>query len=163
MPRSAPSLLASCLLLSFVLACDKGDASSTKKADAPAAKQADAPAKQDDKPPPPDPAAELAAKIDALALIPAELPATIEAACDAMAEQLDLLNQAKLTGDDLTKWNTGGKEGVLTPAKGMCVQRGSIPEAACAAAGMKAGGVEIEPHIGDLMAACAKKAGAAPK
>ncbi len=93
-------------------------------------------------------------------MIPTELPPTIEAACDAMAEQLDLLNQAKLSGDDLTKWNTGGKEGVLTPAKQMCIQRGNIAEAACAAAGMKAGGVEIEPLIGDLMAACATKAAA---
>jgi hypothetical protein len=159
MRRIALSLLASCLLL--VLACDKGDAATSKKADQPAAKQ-DTPAKQEDKPPPPDPAAELAAKIDAIAVIPAELPATVEAACDAMAEQLDLINQAKLTGDALTKWTTGGKEGVLTPAKQMCVQRGSIPEAACAAAGMKAGGVAIEPHIGDLMAACAKKAGGGP-
>lgn len=155
MRRISLSLLASCFLL---LACEKGDAS-TKKAEQPAPEKKDEP-KKDDKPPPPDPAAELAAKIDALAVVPAELPATVEAACDAMAEQLDLLNQAKLTGDDLTKWNTGGKEGVLTPAKTMCVQRGSIPEAACAAAGMKAGGVEIEPHIGDLMAACAKKTAA---
>ena len=157
MRRIALSLLASCF---FLLACDKGDPASTKNSDEPAAKQ-DAPAKKDDKPPPPDPAAELAAKIDALAVVPTELPATVEAACDAMAEQLDLINRAKLTGDDLTKWNTGGKEGVLTPAKQMCVQRGSIPEAACAAAGMKAGGVEIEPHIGDLMSACAQKS--APK
>ena len=144
------------IVLCFSLACDTGDASATKKAETAPAKQ---PVKRNDEPPPPDPAAVLAARIDALAVIPAELPATVEAACDAMAEQLDLLNQAKLVGDDLTKWNTGGKEGVLTPAKTMCVQRGSIPGAACATAGMKAGGVEIEPHIGDLMAACTKKAG----
>jgi hypothetical protein len=156
MPRVSLALLALCLSL----ACDSGDESASKKAEA-AAPAKEAPAKQADKPPPPDPAAELAAKIDALAVVPAELPETVEAACDAMAEQLDLLNQAKLAGDDLTKWNTGGNEGVLSPAKAMCVKRGSIPEAACAAAGMKAGGVEIEPHIGELMAACAKKAGTA--
>jgi hypothetical protein len=159
MPRIALALALFVLCLS--LACDAGEAPASKKAEAPPAKQ-EPPAKKTDAPPPPDPAAELAAKIDALAVIPTELPKTVEAACDAMAEQLDLLNQAKLGGDDLTKWNTGGKEGVLTPAKAMCVKRGSIPEAACAAAAMKAGGVEIEPHIGDLMAACAKKAGASP-
>ncbi len=150
------------LALCLVLACDAADKSASKKDEAAKPAKQDAPAKQNDEPPRPDPAAELAAKIEALAVIPAELPKTVELACDAMAEQLDRLNQAKLTGDDLTKWNTGGKEGVLTPAKAMCVKRGSIPEAACAAAGMKAGGVEIEPHIGDLMAACAKKAGTGP-
>jgi hypothetical protein len=150
------SLVPLCLCLA--LACDSADKSTKKTDEAKAPAKQEAPPKED-KPPPPDPEKELAAKIEALAVVPSELPATVEAACDAMAEQLDLLNQAKLTGDDLTKWNTGGKEGVLTPAKAMCVKRGSIPEAACAAAGMKAGGVEIEPHIGELMAACAKKAG----
>jgi hypothetical protein len=152
MSRLPTLILISCFSLA---ACDKKDDAASKQADkqGKALEQDDKPAKPPE-PPPPDPAS----KIDSLAVIPAELPATIEAACDAMAEQLDLINQAKLTGDDLTKWNTGGKEGVLTPAKTMCIQRGSIPEAACAAAGMKSGGVEIEPLIGDLMAACAKKA-----
>jgi hypothetical protein len=156
--RSLPMIL---VLSSLVLACDAKDEPAADAKNEPAAeasKKADEPAKPAE-PPPPDPAAELAAKIDALAVIPAELPKDVAAACDEMVAQLDQINQAKLSGDDLTKWNTGGKEGVLAPAKAMCVKRGSIAEAACAAQGMKAGGVEIEPHIGELMQACAKKAG----
>lgn len=152
MSRISTVVLLSCV--SF-FACDKRDGSADKQADEQEkAAKPEAPAKKADKPLPVDPVS----KIESLAVIPLELPPTIGAACHEMVEQLDLINQAKLSGDDLTKWNTGGKEGVLTPAKTMCVQRGSIPEAACAAAAMKAGGVEIEPYIGELMAACAKRA-----
>ena len=100
------------------------------------------------------------AKIDALAVIPEALPKKLDKACEQMLEAYDGFMRKVLTGDMLTKWETGGNEMQLAVFRKECLKR-DIPTAACQAHALSNAGPELEKQLPDIMKACADKAAAA--
>lgn len=100
------------------------------------------------------------AKVDALAVIPAELPKKLDKACEQMLEAYDAFMQKVLTGDMLTKWTTGGNEMQIAVFRKECLKR-DIPTAACQAHALTNATPELDKQLPDIMKACADMAAAA--
>jgi hypothetical protein len=98
----------------------------------------------------------LAARLDALAVLPPKRPKTLEKACAQMLAAYDGFMRKVLQGDMLTKWTTGGNEMQLAVFRKECLKR-SIEVAMCQARALEAAPPEIEPQLADLMGRCAAK------
>lgn len=101
--------------------------------------------------------AKLAAQIDALAVIPAQLPKKLDKACEAMLASYDGFMRKTLQGDMLTKWETGGNEMQLAVFRKECLKR-DIATAACQAHALAEAPAELADHLADIMTACNEKA-----
>lgn len=100
------------------------------------------------------------AAIDALAVLPAEYPKKLDRACGEMLEAYDQFMRKVLTGDQKTKWETGGNEMQLAVFRKGCLER-NVETAACQANALRNATPEQEQDLGDIMTRCAEKHGAA--
>ena len=100
--------------------------------------------------------AKLDAQIDALAVLPEQVPATLDKACGAMTKAYDAYMQKVLTGDMLTKWQTGGNEMQISIFDREC-KKGTREIAACQANALAAMPVELEKELSTVMKRCAEK------
>ncbi len=169
--RTARLTLAAAALLVALPGCDDGakakaaadakakaDAKKADEAKATAKRKADreAEAKADD-----DEAKALAARIEALAVVPEALPKTLDKACEQMLAAYDGFMRKVLEGDMLTKWETGGNEMQLAVFGKECRKR-SIATAACQAHALSNATPDLEKSLPAIMKACADKGSAAP-
>jgi hypothetical protein len=152
------------LLAASLLGCDgakpaaeaaKADVAPSKAADdealakRKAAREAEAKQKEEE-------AAALAAKIDALAVLPADVPKSLDKACAQMTKAYDGYMRKVLKGDMLTKWETGGNEMQITIFDRECKK--TTPKiAACQARALEAMPVELEKELATVMKRCAEK------
>ena len=101
---------------------------------------------------------EHAAKIDALAVLPAKVPKKLDAACKQLLAAYDRYMLSVLEGDMQTKWKTGGNEMQLALFRKECLKR--TPEiAACQANALSSLPVEMRTDIATVMERCAAKFG----
>lgn len=102
------------------------------------------------------------AAIKALAVLPAEMPKDLEAACSGVADAQDAFMQKHYDGEGLQRWNEakGTQMGML---KTGCVKAGSIEIAACQISAMTNAPVEFKKDLPDVLKACIDKFGAAPQ
>jgi hypothetical protein len=101
----------------------------------------------------------LAARLDALAVLPAKRPKTLEKACGQMLAAYDRFMRKVLVGDMLTKWTTGGNEMQIAVFRKECLKR-TIDVAMCQASALDAATPDLEKQLADLMGRCAAKFGA---
>jgi hypothetical protein len=153
-------------LAMLLLACDggkpageaaKAEAAPSKAADdeaiakRKAAREAEAKQKEEE-------AAALAAKIDALAVLPEDVPKSLDKACAQMTKSYDGYMRKVLKGDMLTKWETGGNEMQISIFDRECKK--TTPKiAACQARALEAMPVELEKELATVMKRCAGKYG----
>jgi membrane protein involved in colicin uptake len=97
--------------------------------------------------------------IEKLAVLPPEFPKKLDAACGEMLEAYDQFMRKVLTGDQKTKWETGGNEMQLAVFKKGCLER-NVETAACQANALSNAPPEMETQLGDIMTRCAQKHGA---
>lgn len=97
-------------------------------------------------------------KIDDLAQLPETLPKKLPKACDAMTKAYDAYMQKVLTGDDLTKWATGGKEMQVALFRKECL-KGNVEIAACQTNALSTAEPEMKPHLSEFMTKCREKFG----
>lgn len=102
--------------------------------------------------------AEAAARVDALAVLPAKLPKNLEAGCKQMLAAYDAFMRKVLKGDQLTKWTTGGDEMQVAVFRKECLKR-NVKVAACQAHALGQATSELEPQLPDIMQRCAAKFG----
>lgn len=102
--------------------------------------------------------AEALARLDALAVLPDELPKNLDAACKQMLAAYDGFMRRALAGDQLTKWTTGGDEMQVAVFRKECLKR-DIKVAACQTHALTAAGKELAPQLADLLQRCALKFG----
>jgi hypothetical protein len=124
------------------------EAAAARKAEREAAKKAEEEA-----------AAALAAKLDGIAVLPAEYPEKLEPACDAMLDAYDGFMRKVLEGDQLTKWETGGNEMQLAVFRKECLKR-NPQTAACQANALAQATPDLEAHLPEIMKRCAERHGA---
>ena len=160
--RISKLLLSSVMACALLLACDKQEAKSEKKADEPTAadkelqdrlakKRADREAKEKE-------AQDEMDKIKALAALPEEMPADIDAACTAAGEARDGFMQKILKESALEQWN-GAKAEQLKMHKDMCLKGNNIKVAACQAKALTDAGEELAKKLTEIVDACGEKFG----
>jgi len=161
------SILVVALFASPLIACDSGPTPSeeaAKKAseekkkaedDALAKRKAEREAKdQAEK----DAADALAAQIDALAVLPAEMPKDLTKACEARAKAEDDFMHKHYEGDVVTKWDAA-KGTQLGFAKQSCIKVGKIEIPVCQSAAMENAPAELKKSLPDLLKRCIDKFG----
>lgn len=102
--------------------------------------------------------AEIAARLDALAVLPPKLPKNLEAGCKQMLAAYDGFMRRVLQGDQRTKWTTGGDEMQVAVFRKECLQR-DVKVAACQANALTQAGPDLAAQLPDLMQRCAGKFG----
>lgn len=104
---------------------------------------------------------ELQAKVDAVCVLPEELPKKVDKACEAVAEAQDGFMQ-RLYGDKpetIEKWNNAkGTQVPLTVTQ--CKKAGSLEVAACQKHGLDNAGPELKKEIPNIFRTCIDKFGA---
>jgi hypothetical protein len=103
----------------------------------------------------------LAARIEELTVLPPDMPKklALDKACAGMLAAYDGFMLRVLTGDQKTKWETGGNEMQLAVFRKECLKR-TAETAACQAHALSQAPPELEPQLSDLMRRCAEKHGA---
>jgi predicted small lipoprotein YifL len=97
-------------------------------------------------------------KMDDLAQLPEKLPKKLKKACEQMVKAYDGYMQKVLTGDDLTKWTTGGNVMQVALFRKECL-KGNVEIAACQTNALSTAPPEMKPHLSDFMTKCRKKFG----
>lgn len=147
-----------------VVGCDGGGAgASAGEAKAPATKKANDEAvvrrkaeREAEQKAKAEAAAELEATIDALAVLPEDVPKSLPRACKQMSTAYDAYMRKVLTGDMLTKWETGGNADQITIFERECKKR--TPKiAACQTAALQRMSPELEKELPAVMKRCAEK------
>ena len=161
--RTAKLILSSFLLCALLPACDKKE----EKKDDKKEEKSDVDQKTEERLAKKRAEREAAAKavedkanaIKALAVLPAEMPKDLEAACDGVAAAQDAFMQKHYEGEGLQRWEEakGTQMGML---KTGCIKAGSIEIAACQAAAMGAAPGEYKKDLPDILAACIDTFGA---
>lgn len=98
----------------------------------------------------------LAAQIDALAVLPEELPKKIGDACAARAQAEDDFMSKHFDGEALAKWNAA-KGTQLGFAKQNCEKVGKIEVPACQVNALNNAPAELRKNLPDLLKACIDK------
>lgn len=98
------------------------------------------------------------AALEELVALPESVPKTLDVACAQMVEAYDKYMRTVLTGDQLTKWETGGNEMQTTVFKRACLK--DTPEiAACQAHAFSKATPEMRDRIPDFMRLCKEEFG----
>jgi hypothetical protein len=166
MMRRKPPCSGALVALLVLAACDeKAPAAAPAKAEAEATAEDEALAKRKaqreaEAKAKADAAAALEAEIDALAVLPGDVPKTLDAACGRMTKAYDAYMQKVLTGDMLTKWKTGGNEMQISIFDREC-KKGTPQIAACQAHALEQMPVTLEKELSAVMKRCAEKLGGA--
>ena len=163
-------VLFTAVLISLAPACDSGPTPSEleakKKAEAETKAEDDALAKrkaereakvQAEK----DAAEALQKQIDALCLLPEEMPKKLEDACAARAQAEDDFMNKHYDGDAAKKWNEA-KETQLGFAKQSCIKAGNIEVPACIKVALDSAPTELKKKLPDLIRTCMEKFGGGP-
>ena len=100
--------------------------------------------------------------IDALAVVPegTKLPKKPDQACKQMLDAYDAYMRKVLTGDMLTKWETGGNEMQLKVFGDAC-KKSTIEVAVCQANALTKMKPELEKELATVMTRCKEKYGGA--
>ncbi len=163
---SPRTVLASVVLFSFAAACgpsgptpselEAQKAAAAKKKeeeDALAKRKADREAKEQAVK---DAEAALAAQIDALAVLPEEMPKDLKKACDARAQAEDDFMTKNFEGAAVDKWNEA-KGTQLGFAKQSCMKVGKIEIPACQINALSKAPPELKKNLPDLLKRCIDK------
>lgn len=108
-----------------------------------------------------DAAEALDKQIDALAVLPEEMPKKLEDACAARAQAEDDFMNKHYEGDALAKWNEA-KGTQLGFAKQNCVKMGKIEIPACTKNALDNAPAELKKKLPDLLKKCIDKFGGGP-
>lgn len=162
--RISKLLLSSILLCTCVTACDKaGDKKDEKKAEEPSAADKEVEErlakKRAEREAAEKAAAEKVEAIKALAVLPAEMPKDLEAACNGVATAQDEFMKRNFDGEGLQKWEEakGTQMGMM---KTSCIKAQSIEIAACQTNAMNTAPTEFKKDLPDILSACIDKFGA---
>ena len=98
------------------------------------------------------------AAIDALLVLPAEMPKKLDAACKAAGESQDAFMNRMFEGEAVEKWNAA-KSTQIQMTVTNCIKQGSIEVAACQSNAMDTAPKELAKQLPDLLRGCIEKFG----
>lgn len=98
------------------------------------------------------------AAIDAVLVLPAEMPKKLDAACKAAGEAQDAFMNRMFEGEAVEKWNAA-KSTQIQMTVTNCIKQGSIEVAACQSNALNTAPEVLAKQLPDLLRGCIEKFG----